>query len=134
VAECLTELGGEQAAVGLSNLLGDPNHRVRIAAADGLGFLNAHAIRKQLVNLMENDPHIEVRIAAARALGRLQDYGGLPMIVDMLYKGNERIQRLAVRALKDIIGQSFTPDYSGIQAAKRYLQVQGKKYFSGDDL
>ena len=131
VAQCLMEMGGDEAIIGLIGLLKDPHHEVRIAAAGALGVLRAQSAKAYLERLLESDPHLDVQLAAARTLGRLQDKSGLSLVLTLLNGNDERYRRLAVVALRDIIGQRFSPDHEGIESAKRYLQVQGSKFSDG---
>lgn len=131
-AECLTELGDEEAVATLSHLLDDPNGGVRATAILALGLLRVHSATAVLIRRLETDRSIEVQLAAARALGRLGDRAGLTLALGLLNGKNERYRRLAVAALRDIIGQKFSRDQAGIKAARRYLEVQGEKLFSGD--
>ncbi len=131
-AECLMEIGNERAVMGLIELLDDPHPKVRITAIGALGCLRAHIAKDRLQKILEFDPEISVRIIAARNLGRLGNKDGLVLILRLFDSENEYFRRLAVMALRDIIGQVFSPTEDGIKSAKRYLDMNLNKYFSGD--
>lgn len=42
---------------------------VRVAAAEGLGFIGGEAVRAVLIKAIKDGSHAEVRAAAAKALG-----------------------------------------------------------------
>ena len=122
-AECLTELGGEVAVSTLIGMMHDIHPKVRSMAMLGLADLRVYAVKTQLGEVLNSDESVPVRIVAARALGLLDDMSGLELLRDLLVGNDERIRRLAVMALKDVIGQRFSPDQQGIKAAIRYLQA-----------
>jgi len=130
-AECLMEIGGERAVIGLMGLLDDPHTQVRITAIGALGVLRAHGARDKLLAVLKSDPEVPVRIIAARTLGRMGNRTGLLLILRLLDEDNEFYQRLAVMALRDIIGQTFSPTREGIRSAKRYLDMSLDRYLNG---
>lgn len=130
-AECLTELGGPRATAALAQLLDDANCEVRAMAALALAHLRVHTIRPVLLRRLEQDDSVIVQIAAARALGLLGDVSGLELLMKLLEGDNERMRRIAVMALQDVIGQRFSPDQTGIQEALRYLHLRGSKLLAG---
>jgi len=132
VAECLTEIGGEGSIIGLTDLMRDPNADVRLKAVLGLGALRAHGVRSLLRTMLESETNTDVKVAIARALGMLSDLSGMSLICQLLNEGSERFRRSAAYALRDVIGQKFNPDKEGVDAAKRYLSVQGKRFLEGD--
>ncbi len=129
-AECLTEIGGKYAIVGLLDLLDDPSADVRKTAIWGLGKLRVHSAKDKIKHIFKRDEDISVRIIAARVLGRLGDKSVLTLIIRLLEEGDEYTKRLAVVALEDIIGQKFSPTRDGIKSAKRYLDANLSKYIS----
>lgn len=131
-AECLTEIGGEAAVIGLIGLLKDHNPEIRQVAVAALGVLRVRSSRGLIEDMLKSERNAEVRIMAARALGRMNNRSGLSLVVEMLDSKNERHRRLAVVALGDIIGQKFSPNQDGIKAARRYLRTQAHKWFDGD--
>ena len=131
-AECFMEIGGEWAVMGLMNLLDDPRSEVRIAAIGGLGILRAHQACDKLEKIVKSETEdIPARISAARTLGKLGRTVGLLLIIRLLNDDKEYIRRSAASALKDIIGQVFPPTQEGVRSAKRYLEINLNKYFSG---
>jgi HEAT repeat protein len=127
-AECMMEVGGERAVLGLVDLLRDPNPQVRSAAIGALGVLRAHYAEPNLRELLKNDEDVSVRITAARTLGRLGHRDGLKYVMTLLSNDNEFFRRMAVRALRDIIGQDFPATQAGVEEAKRYLEMNRSKY------
>jgi HEAT repeat protein len=130
-AECFMEIGGERAVMELMDLIGDPHPQVRIAAIGALGALRIHPASEKLFQAMKTDPEITVRIMAARALGKLGNKNGLSLVIRLLDGDDEQLARLAVMALRDIIGQRFAPTLDGIKSAKRYLSVNLRTILAG---
>lgn len=131
-AECLMEIGTERAIIGLIDLLHDPHPQVRTTAIRALGALRARVAVRPLRRVLADEADPAIKIAAARALGRMGDRGGLATVIKFLYGGNETYPRMAALALRDIIGQTFSPTLEGIREAKRYLEVHESKHFIGD--
>jgi len=130
-AECLMEIGDERAIIGLMDMIEDPNPQVRITAIGALGALRAHVAMEKILRALQEDAEISVRIVAARTLGKLGNRKGLTLIVKLLSDDNDFFRRLAVMALRDVIGQSFPPTQEGIKSAKRYLELTMNKYLNG---
>jgi hypothetical protein len=129
VAECLMEIGTDRAVIGLLGLVDDPHTQVRVTAIGALGVIRAQGVRDKLMGILRTDPEMMVRIIAARTLGKLGSRVGLGMILKLLDDENEYFRRLAVMALRDIIGQAFSPTEEGIRSAKRYLEMNKSKFF-----
>jgi len=127
--ECLMEIGNDRAVIGLLEVLEDPNTQVRLTAIGALGVVRAQGVREKLLEIMRMDPEMTVRIIAARTLGKLGSRDGLKMIMKLLNDENEYFRRLAVLALRDIIGQVFSLTEEGVRSARRYLEMNKHRFF-----
>jgi HEAT repeat protein len=133
-AECLMEVGTERAIMALMDLLDDPHPQVRFTAIGALGNLRARIAVDRIKNVLRVDPDVSNKVMAARVLGRMGNRCGLNTIVRLIYEGSGTDLRMAVVALRDIIGQAFSPTLEGIRAAKRYLEFHGLHHYNGDGL
>jgi HEAT repeat protein len=131
-AECMMEVGGDRAVMGLLDLCADHNPKVRLTAIGALGALRIHKAIDRVLNIMKTDPEISVRVVAARTLGKFGSYVGLSLVLKMLDSNNDFYRRLAVMALQDIINQRFSPTPEGIRSAKRYLEMNKNRFFPGE--
>ncbi len=130
-AECLMEVGGQRAVIGLLNLLDDPHPEVRQTAIDAVGVLRTHIAIEKLEMILAKDPDVTIRLRAARTLGKLGSRKGLLLVIRLLDKKDEYLKRLAARSLKDIIGKYFEPTAEGVKSAKRYLEINMHKFING---
>lgn len=130
-AECLKQVGGDRAVIGLMDMMDDPNPEIRQAAIDALGNLRAHSASDKLEKILKTDPDIKVKLYAARVLGRLGNREGLPLVMHLLEQSDEYYKRLAAGSLKDIIGRHFAPTKDGVKSAKRYLNVNSFRFLNG---
>ncbi len=130
--ECLVQVGGKRAVVGLMDMMDDPDPSIREAAMDALGSLRAHSAVDRLKDSLTNDPDMRVRLRAARVLGKLGNLEGLPLVMHLLEQNDEYYKRLAAGSLKDIIGKHFAPNKDGVKSARRYLSVHSSKFCNGD--
>jgi len=101
-AESLAGLGGPEALEALSQGLGDPMERVRLASVDGLRVLEPSYARDRLFTLLVDDSVWEVRAQVARTLGVTGDPAVRPALEDALGDPNEFVRSAATNALKTL--------------------------------
>lgn len=138
VAESETPLGETM----LASMLGDPDPRVRAAAANAYPRLGSINDPKPLLRSLETDPDPYVRPRVARAIAALRITSAVPIFRKMVFGKNRSDARMAAVALKDIcdpmsvgilIGMLKVPDFEirRLAAVGQMRMAIGKpEYFS----
>jgi HEAT repeat protein len=116
----LVKIGGPEGKMGLERLLQDPNPKVQVEAAEGLGQLNAHSEIDAIKELLRHKkPEVALRVAAV--LGRLGDRSGIAVVRRYIPTDNPHT-RDAVRTFGIILGCKFRLNDQGIAEARRCLK------------
>jgi hypothetical protein len=118
----LSKLGSRPSREALLALLNDEDEVVREQAVGAAGLLGMHEAAAALRRLLL-DPNQAIALRAAGALGRLGDRTGLLLAVQLLEHDGAHA-RLAAQAFGDIIGQKFSSNASGVNAARRTLDAE----------
>lgn len=88
-------------ALQLHSAVRDPDHRVRLAAAQALSNFSDSAFTPTFLSLCK-DSNFEVRLAAVHFLRRTQDRQHVPVLVTMLSDRDNDVRQAAAEALSDL--------------------------------
>jgi hypothetical protein len=103
----LVELDARRHARAIEGVLGDPDDRVRTAAALGLIGWDARGRRGAILRMMREDPDWTTRRAIARALGALPGKDVEVALVDALDDGDHRVRAAAASSLERLGARTF---------------------------
>ena len=92
--QLLADSGSRRAVPALIELLADPQHENRAAAADALGRMGGPEAENALGPVLQ-DPHGLVRLSAAAALFRMGNFAGAGLLNDLAANDSASIRRSA---------------------------------------